>query len=70
MEIQNVKSSNLSQVGYDSETSKLHVAFIGGTVYIYSDVPRNIYEEIIVAPSAGKYFHQNVKNKYAFVKEE
>jgi len=70
MEIQDVVSSNLVQVGYESETNKLHVAFKSGAVYIYDDVPRDIFVGLTEAPSAGSYFHQNVRNKFAYTKKD
>lgn len=55
----NVSSSNLSAVGY--EDGKLQVDFLNGTSYVYSDVPRHIYDGLMPAPSKGSYLDQYVK---------
>lgn len=56
-----VTSSNLLEVGYDSATSTLEVAFKRGGVYQYSGVPSYIHEGIMAAASPGGYFDVNVK---------
>ena len=56
-----VVSSNVAEVGYDLETKTLEVAFVKGGVYQYAGVPASIYNELLVAPSVGRYFDVNVK---------
>lgn len=50
-------SSMLSNCTYDTETKEMSVAFVSGKIYTYSDVEKSIYEELISAPSPGKYFN-------------
>lgn len=64
-----VKSSNISAVGYDNESSKLRVVFINGGTYSYANVPKDIYESMVAGDSAGKYFYKNVRNNFKFTKE-
>lgn len=61
---QKVHSSNLVFVGYDDENQMLEIEFKEGKVYSYSDVPRYIYESLMSANSKGKYFRENIMNKY------
>lgn len=56
-----VASSNLSEVGYDPAANVLEIAFKQSGVYQYFAVPRSIYEGLLAAPSAGRYFDLNVK---------
>jgi hypothetical protein len=63
-----VDSSNLEQVGYDSDAMELHVIFKDGSLYVYSDVPQQIYEELLVAPSKGSYLNREVKSVYNYEK--
>lgn len=63
-----VKSSNISAVGYENGT--LAVKFSSGTVYHYSDVPANVYAELLAAESIGRYFAANIRNKYSSHKRE
>ena len=56
-----VESSNLASVGYSGVDEVLEVEFQGGSVYRYSEVPVEVYEELMNADSHGSYFHYNVK---------
>ena len=56
-----LKSSTLAAIQYDEGTSALSVRFKGGGEYEYSGVPENIYQGILKAASAGKYFDLHVK---------
>ena len=44
MKRQQVESSNLSSIGYDSEDQILEVEFKHGGIYQYFEVPENIFE--------------------------
>lgn len=63
MELVNVNSSNIKSIGYENNT--LVVKFNTGSIYWYSNVPQNVYEELLNAPSKGHYLNESVKNKYA-----
>jgi hypothetical protein len=66
MERKTVDSSMLSSIGYDSSTSTLEVEFKNnGIVWQYHDVPEDIYNDLMAADSAGKYFLANIKGKYS-----
>jgi len=57
-----VESSNLSSVGYNSESAVLEIEFKSGGIYQYSGVPQDVYDGLINAASKGKYFHRYIKN--------
>jgi len=63
-----INSSNLSYAWFD--TDGLTLEFKNGTQYLYPAVTQTIYDNLIKADSAGKYFHANIKDKFAFVKVE
>jgi hypothetical protein len=63
-----VISSNLSSVGYDSETNTLEIEFNNFTIYQFFGVPESIYKGLINAISHGKYFHAQIKNIYQYRK--
>ena len=65
MNRQSVQSSNLRSVGYDSVTKILEIEFHSGGIYQYSNVPPNVYSDLINAPSKGKYFASYIKDKYS-----
>lgn len=65
---QNVVSSDIKSVGYDSETRVLEIEFNTGNIYNYYDVPPNVYIELLEASSKGSYFHENIINIYRYSK--
>ena len=56
-----VSSSNLVSVGYDTATQVLEVEFHSGGVYQYYGVPAALYEGLMAASSHGRYFDQFIK---------
>lgn len=64
-----VDSSNIEAIGYNEETSELHVQFIDSGLYIFVDVPLEVYQELMDAPSKGSYFNREIKPVYSFTKE-
>lgn len=69
MERQSVSSSNLASIGYDAENEILEVEFNHGGVYQYFDVPEDVYQELMDAPSHGVYFSANIRNDYEYEKQ-
>lgn len=63
-----VSSSNISAIGYDSDSEMLEIEFTNGAVYSYSGVPLGEYDGFMNADSKGKYLHANIKGRYPYVK--
>ncbi len=61
-----VASSNIREVGYDITTQTLEVEFLSGWVYQYYGVPKNLYQQIMQAPSKGQFLNQYIKNAYPY----
>ena len=61
-----VESSNLKSVGY--EDNVLEIEFLDGGVYQYFDVPAALYEGLIQADSAGKYFWANIRGAFRYAR--
>jgi hypothetical protein len=57
-------SSNIAQVKYDDDRGTLYIDFRSGKTYRYDDVPYEIWNGLLEAPSVGQYFNQNIKNQY------
>ena len=68
MNRQPVRSSDLRSVGYDSSAKTLEIEFNSGGVYQYYGVPPTVYQELMNAPSHGKYFHAHIKGVYQYTK--
>ena len=61
-----VESSNLAEVGWKDET--LHIRFHHGGEYAYDGVAYGVFTDLISAPSVGKFFHAEVKERFPFRK--
>lgn len=58
-----VDSTNIDVVGYDEVLMHLFVGFKGksGEMWMYEDVPSNVYHDFINAPSVGTYYARYIK---------
>ncbi|NLP58351.1 KTSC domain-containing protein [Lutibacter sp. B1] len=68
MEREQVQSSNIAAIGYDTESQTLEVEFLNGGVYQYFDVPEYHHTGIMDADSKGQYLAQNIKGVYRYSK--
>ena len=59
-----VISGDLFSVGY--KVNNLYIKFNSGATYIFYNVPHYLFEGLLGAPSKGKYFHSNIKDRYRF----
>ena len=59
-----VESSVVRSVGYDRDEQVLEVEFHTDRTYRYFVVPHRVYEELLAAPSFGRYFNENVRDRY------
>lgn len=64
MEMIPVKSSAISNIGYDSDTKQMKITFKQGNTYDYCNVPQNIFDEFLNASSIGVYYSAHIKDNY------
>ena len=64
-----VDSSNIEAIGYDDDAQELHVQFLSSGYYIYHEVPRQIFDDLLAAPSKGSFLNREVKGVYQFIKQ-
>lgn len=64
MELRDVNSSNLAQVGFDNTTNTLRISFTTGAVYDYFNVDEQVFRHLLQSPSKGRFFHRYIKNRY------
>jgi hypothetical protein len=57
-------SSVIERIVYDEEARALLICFRETGRYLYSDVPRAIYEGLKKAPSPGRYFNLCIKRRF------
>lgn len=68
MELIQVVSTNLSKVGYDEENEILLIIFNSGSAYEFQKVPRDIYNNLLQAPSIGNFFNKYVRKSFVYKK--
>ena len=60
-----VESSNIKEIGYEDKTEMLRVTFKTDKSYEYYGVPQLVWQAFKTAESKGKFFHKNIREKYA-----
>lgn len=60
-----VYSSNVSSVGYDSDTKELVITWTKGKRSVYSGVPEELAEQLVNAASVGSMLNTEIKPYYA-----
>ncbi len=76
-QLQPVESSNIRSFGFVLVQAPeeivptegvLYIAFVGGGLYRYAEVPTEVAQAMVEVESRGKYFHEIIKGNYEFVK--
>lgn len=62
------RSSCISGLDYNKDTEVLEVHFNKGGRYQFSGVPEVVYDNLVKAPSVGKFFHSQIEGKYPYHK--
>lgn len=62
-EMLEVDSSNISKIGYDEHNHKLYVEFSDGSLYCYSPVLKDSWEDFKKTESKGKWVWNNLRHK-------
>ena len=68
MQMVPVRSRVLVAVGYSPLAHELRVQFRGWRIYAYQGVPERIYEELLAAPSKGRYYNRVIRGHYVAVR--
>lgn len=64
-----VESTTLATVTYDPSAQLLWLQFRSRAVYCYSDVPPEVHQGLMAAPSKGAYFNRNIRDRFAYHRE-
>ena len=59
-----VVSTDIRSIGY--ENGLLEIEFNKGGIYTYPNVPKEHYENMILYPHPGTYFHRYIKPFYPY----
>ncbi|MGN6520423.1 MAG: KTSC domain-containing protein [Dokdonella sp.] len=59
-----VHSSAIGAIGYDAATRLMKIRFVDGNTYDFCGVPPQVFEGLRTAPSPGRYYADNVRDRY------
>lgn len=58
-------SKAMAHCDFEDETNTLKIKFHSGDKeHCYLDCPRNVYDGLKAATSAGQFFHTNIRGKF------
>jgi hypothetical protein len=61
-------SSSIAAGGYDARSRTLRLRYIGGGTYDYRNVPSVVFDDLLAAPSKGRFVNWHVKPYYSYVR--
>jgi hypothetical protein len=61
-----VESGLFSSVAYRAGARQVYLRFQDGKIYRFFDCPVMVYNEFIAAKSQGRYFSQQIRNRFRF----
>lgn len=64
VEMDFVDGRTLSTVGYVEEKKVLAIEFTRGPVYVFNEVPKNLYEELLKSETPDDLFYEKIKNGF------
>lgn len=69
IEMVQVESSNIKEIGYDPEAKILRVTFHkGSATYDYAGVPEETWKAMMVSESKGAFLQRQVMKKFEYRK--
>ena len=64
MRVRRLHSSLIERIVFDDDAETLTVLFRNARRYIYSGVPRALYDGLAKAASAGQFFNERIKGHF------
>ena len=61
-----VSSNLIEAVGYEPATKQLHVMLVEKGTFIYHEVERHVFDDLLRADSKGTFFNKNIQYAYRF----
>nr|WP_277761217.1 KTSC domain-containing protein [Streptomyces lydicus] len=61
-----VRSSNVRSVGYSQAERVLEIAFHGGRLYRYDNVPADVHAALMASSSKGGFLARFIKGRYPY----
>lgn len=70
MERQPIESSSMVDAGFDADSGVLEITFRSGKRYRYENVPAEVFDKLMSADSAGKFFASAIRPMYQAIAVE
>lgn len=61
-----VESSSIEAVGYDPASKRLYVRFRSTYTYVYYEVAKSVFDDLLAADSKGRFLNQEIKDAYDY----
>lgn len=61
-----VDSTAIQEIDYDAGRAKLVVCFASGERYVYVGVPGEVHRSFCEAPSKGRFFQTEIRDRYPY----
>ena len=62
---ENVRSSAIRKIGYDSATMRMYIDFEDSEpIYTFCRVPEDVFNSFVSSSSVGRYYHQYIKDQF------
>jgi hypothetical protein len=59
-----VTSTEITQVGYQEDSETLEIKFVHGGLYQFFNVPSDVFEGLLSAPSKESYYHTKIGERF------
>jgi len=59
-----VESSAMRRLAYDARG--LWVEYVSGELYLYREVPRDLFNQLISSESRGRYVNEYIRKRFPF----
>ncbi len=64
-----VDSTTLATIAYATAHQTLWLEFRTGAVYVYSSVPSEVHQALLLAGSKGAYFNRHIRGRFPYLKQ-
>ena len=66
MERDQVNSSTIMSIGYETGSETLEIEFKNGSIYQYYNVPQPVYQQLMESASKGQFHHTYIRNAFPY----
>ena len=64
-----VDSTTLATIAYVAAHQTLCLEFRCGAVYVYSTVPAEVHQALLLADSKGAYFNRHIRGRFPYFRQ-